>query len=325
MRHGTLAARVHAEVDPVLGLTSVEAALELRERWAELLRLQVVAFPQDGIQRLPGTEDLLREALRLGAEVIGGVPYVDPDPRAHVEMVLALAREFDRPADFHVDFSDDPSTLLVGYIADRALEVGLAGRVAVGHVTALGALEPAAAEAVIERIAAADLSVLVLPATDLHLGGRGDTHNVRRGLTPVKRLLAAGVNVAFGSNNVRNAFTPFGNADPLEVGLLLMVGAHLTDPEDVPTVYRMGTTNAARAIGLDDYGLAEGRPANCVLFDAESPWEVLVGQAEKWYVVANGRVVAENRREQWLAKPGAVNPNAATVSSDMETSRPLSS
>lgn len=309
LRHGTLAARVHAEVDPVLGLTSVEAALELRQRWRDAIRLQVVAFPQDGIQRLPGTEELLREALRLGAEVIGGVPYVDPDPLAHVETVLRLAVEFDRPADLHVDFSDDPRAIQVGSIADRALALGLAGRVAVGHVTALGALAPAEAEPLIERIARADLNVLVLPATDLHLGGRGDSHNVRRGLAPVRRLLAAGVNVAYGSNNVRNAFTPFGNADPLEVGLLLMVGAHLADPEDVPIVYRMATTHAARAIGLADYGLAEGHPANCVLFEAASPWEALVGQAEKRYVVANGQIVAENRREHrstHLAHRGSV-------------------
>ena len=235
--------------------------------------------------------------------MIGGVPYVDPDPHAHVETVLKLACELDRPADFHVDFSDDPTTLDVGYIADRTVETGLVGRVAVGHVTALGALEPPAAEAVVERIARADLSVLVLPATDLHLGGRVDRHNVRRGLAPVRKLLAAGVNVAYSSNNVRNAFTPFGNADPLEIGLLLMVGAHLTDRDDVPLVYQMATANAARAIGLPGYGLAEGNPANLVLFEAPDVWEALVGQAEKRYVVARGRVVAENRCEQWIQVP----------------------
>jgi cytosine deaminase len=311
LRHGTLAARVHAEVDPLLGLTSVEAALELRDRWRDTIRLQVVAFPQDGIQSLPGMEDLLREALRLGGDVIGGVPYVDPDPHAHVETVLRLACEFDRPADLHVDFSDDPSALTVGYIADRTVETGLVGRVAVGHVTALGALEPAAAEAVVERIARADLSVLVLPATDLHLGGRGDSHNVRRGLAPVKKLLAAGVNVAYSSNNVRNAFTPFGNADPLEIGLLLMVGAHLTDREDVPMVYQMATANAARAISLPDYGLAEGNSANVVLFEAPDVWEALVGQVEKRYVVAEGRIVAENRCERWLETPSAMSERSS--------------
>jgi cytosine/creatinine deaminase len=303
LRHGTLAARVHAEVDPVLGLTSLEAALELRQRWRGTLELQVCAFPQDGIQRLPGTEDLLREALRLGADVIGGVPYVDPGHRAHVDTVLALADEFGKPADFHVDFSDDPAVLDVGYIAERTLALGLTGRVAVGHVTTLATLPPARLAPLLELLAQAELSVLTLPATDLHLGGRGDAYNTRRGLTPVRALLAAGVNLAAGSNNVRNAFTPFGNADPLEIGLLLMVGAHLSDREDLPTVWQALTANGARALGLAEYGLAEGRPANLVLFEAPDVWEALVGQAEKRYVVANGRVVAENRRESWLALP----------------------
>jgi cytosine deaminase len=303
LRHGTLAARVHAEVDPVLGLTSLEAALELRQRWRGTISLQVCAFPQDGIQRLPGTEDLLREALRLGADLIGGVPYVDPDHHAHIDTVLALAEEFDLPADFHVDFADDPAVLNVAYIAEQTLARGLSGWVAVGHVTALAALSPERLAPLVELLARADLSVLTLPATDLHLGGRGDRYNVRRGLTPVRTLLAGGVNVAAGSNNVRNAFTPFGNANPLETGLLLMVGAHLSDRDDLPTVWQTLTVNAARALGLAEYGLAEGRPANLVLFEAPDIWEALVGQAEKRYVMANGRVVAENRRESWQMGP----------------------
>ena len=305
LRHGTLAARVHAEVDPVLELKSVEAALELRERWRQHIQLQVVAFPQDGIQRLPGTEDLLREALRMGAEVIGGVPYVDPDHHAHVETVLELAEAHGVPADFHVDFSDDPSTLNVAYIARRTIERGLFGRVAVGHATALAALEPRVLEPLLALIAEAGISVLVLPATDLHLGGRGDAYNTRRGLAPVQRLRAAGVNVAASSNNVRNAFTPFGNADPLEIGLLLMAGAHLSDPELAPVVFEMLTEAGARAMGLDTYGLAEGQPANLVLFEAESVWETVVGQVEKRLVIANGRVVAENRLVQHLELPAA--------------------
>ena len=303
LRHGTQAARVHAEVDPVLGLASLEAALELRQRWHGTLDLQVCAFPQDGIQRLPGTEDLLREALRIGADLVGGVPYVDPDHHAHIDTVLALAEQFGCPADFHVDFADDPAILNVAYIAEQTLARGLTGRVAVGHVTALAALSPERLAPLVELLARAKLSVLTLPATDLHLGGRGDTYNVRRGLTPVRTLLAGGVNVAAGSNNVRNAFTPFGNANPLEIGLLLMVGAHLSDRDDVPTVWQTLTVNAARALGLSDYGLAEGHPANLVLFEASDVWEALVGQVEKRYVVANGRLVAENRRKNWLMGP----------------------
>jgi len=138
--------------------------------------------------------------------------------------------------------------------------------------------------------------VIILPATDLYLGGRRDSHNVRRGLAPVARLREAGVNVAYASNNVRNAFTPFGNADPLEVGLLLIAGGHLAARADVEAVFAMATVHAARAIGLTDYGLEPGCRADLVLLDAVDPWDALVSQAEKSLVIAGGRVIVENRR-----------------------------
>ncbi|MCC7106656.1 MAG: amidohydrolase family protein, partial [Chloroflexi bacterium] len=226
--HGTLYARVHAEIDPVLRLTSLEAMLELRERWRERIQLQVVAFPQDGIFCQPGTLELLSEGLRMGADVIGGCPYVDPDPAAHVDAVFAMARRFGVPADFHIDFADDASQPIVSpYVAERTIAEGMQGRVVLGHVTALGSLPLDKAKRIAEQMAEARLHVVSLPATDLHMGGRGDATRVRRGLTPAKLLLRAGVNVAIASNNVCNAFTPYGNADPLEIAQLMMVGAHL--------------------------------------------------------------------------------------------------
>jgi cytosine deaminase len=300
LRHGTLAVRAHAEVDPILGLSALETALELRERYAGLLTLQVVAFPQEGIQKAPGTEDLLREALRLGADALGGVPYVDPDPAAHLDTLFRLALQAGVPLDLHADFSDapppDPPGLTARRAAERALAEGYVGRVVLGHATALGALPPAELAPLAELLARADVSVVCLPATDLYLGGRADTHDVRRALAPVAALRRAGVNVAYASNNVRNAFTPFGNADPLEIGLLLVAGGHLAAHADVEAVFEMATTNAARAIGLSEYGVSVGDRANLVLLDAVSPWQALVGQAEKLLVIAEGRVVVENRR-----------------------------
>ncbi|MDP8921876.1 MAG: amidohydrolase family protein [Chloroflexota bacterium] len=295
LRHGTLYARVHAEVDPILALNSVEVALELRERYAGLLELQVVAFPQEGIQRAPGTIELLDEALRLGADALGGVPYRDPDPCAHVDAVFRLGLEHGVPLDFHADFSDDPTGLTTTYIAERTLAEGYAGRVVVGHATALGALSAEALAPIADALARADISVIVMPTTDLYLGGRRDEANVRRGLAPVARLLRAGVNVAYATNNVRNAFTPFGNADQLENGLLLLAAGHLASPAEVEQVFAMATANAARAIGLREYGLVPGDRAHLVLLDAASRWEALVSQAEASLVIASGRVAVENR------------------------------
>ena len=299
-RHGTLFVRAHVEVDPILGLSALEVALGLREQLRGLMSIQVVAFPQEGIQKAPGTEELLREALRLGADALGGVPYVDPDPVAHLDTVFRLALAVGVPIDLHADFSDDPPAdppgLTARRAAERALAEGYVGRVVLGHATALGALPPTALEPLADLLARADVSVVTLPATDLYLGGRNDRANVRRALAPVQVLRRAGVNVAYASNNVRNAFTPFGNADPLEIGLLLVAGGHLASRRDVEAVFEMATTNAARAIGLTGYGVAVGDRANLTLLDATNPWEALVNQAEKALVIAEGRVIVENRR-----------------------------
>lgn len=299
-RHGTLYVRAHVEVDPILGLSALEVALGLREALAGLMTLQIVAFPQEGLQKAPGTEDLLREALRLGADALGGAPYVDPDPVAHLDTLFRVALEFGVPLDLHADFSDDPPAdppgLTARRAAERALAEGYVGRVVLGHATALGALPPAELQPLADLLARADVSLVTLPATDLYLGGRTDSHNARRALAPIRALREAGVNVAYASNNVRNAFTPFGNADPLEVGLLLMAGGHLAARRDVEAVFGMATTNAARAIGLTGYGVAVGDRADLVLLDALSPWDALVSQAEKALVISGGRVVVENRR-----------------------------
>ena len=299
-RHGTLHVRAHVEVDPILGLSALETVLSQRESLAGLMTIQVVAFPQEGLQKSPGTEELLGEALCLGADALGGAPYVDPDPVAHLDTLFRLALAAGVPLDLHADFSDDPPTdppgLTARYVAERTLAEGYLGRVVLGHATALGALPPDLLRPLADQLARADISVVTLPATDLYLGGRGDTHNVRRALAPIRALRDAGVNVAYASNNVRNAFTPFGNADLLEIGQLLMAAGHLASPGDVEAVFGMATTNAARAIGLTEYGVAVGNLANLVLLDAASPWEALVSQAEKVLVIAGGRVVVENRR-----------------------------
>src|SRR3954471_19849324 len=191
-RHGTLYVRAHVEVDPILGLSALEVALELRQTLAGLMTLQVVAFPQEGIQKSPGTEELLREALQLGADALGGVPYVDPDPVAHLDTLFRLALEAGVPLDLHADFSDeppaDPPGLTARHAAKRALAEGYIGRVVLGHATALGALPPAELQPLAELLARADISVITLPTTDLYLGGRTDTVNVRRALTPVAAL-----------------------------------------------------------------------------------------------------------------------------------------
>jgi cytosine deaminase len=246
----------------------------------------------------------MREALRMGADVVGGVPYIDRDASAHVERVFALAREFDRDVDFHLDTFDEARDLSIHRVAELTVAQGWQGRVCAGHMTALGALEPDALAPIAAMIREAGISVLALPATDLYLMGRGDTRNVRRGLAPVRRLADAGVNVAVATNNVQNPFTPWGDADLLRMANLLATAAHLGTVEDLVLALRMATANAARAIRLRDYGLVEGARADLVLLDCREPAEAVAAIPERLVVVKDGVVSVENRLETVFARGG---------------------
>jgi cytosine deaminase len=304
VRAGTVAIRVHPDVDPLQGLLGVETALELQQEYRDLVDIQIVAFPQEGIVKSPGTLELMTEAMRMGASVVGGCPYSEADwdgTRRHIEHVFELAERFDAPVDMHADFADDtqdPRFTAARHIAEQTLKRNYHSRVSLGHVTSLAALSPQESEDVIALLRQADVQIVTLPATDLYLGGRRDTKNQRRGLTPVHLLRDSGVNVTFSSNNVRNAFTPFGKADPLLIGNLLAHAAQFGTPHSQAEVLRMATYDAARSIGIaDSYGLAVGKAADLVVFDCYRVDDVLLDIPVRRWVVKRGRVTVETRHE----------------------------
>jgi len=300
--HGTTAMRSHVEVDPIVGLKGLEALLPLRQEYAPALDLQLCAFAQEGILQSPGTEALLARALHAGADLVGGCPYNDTDARAQIDIVFRLAREFGVDADFHIDFFDEPQHLHVQYIAEQTVRHGWQGRVAVGHLTELAALPPVEQDRIIAAIRAAGLGVIILPATDLYLMGRKDIRSIRRGLTPVKRLLAAGVPVAAATNNVRNAFTPVGTADPALMGFLVAVGCHMGARTDLLQVLAMLTEHPARILRLRDYGLDVGLRADLVVWEAAQVEDVIATLAPRRLVTKGGRVTIEHERavkERW--------------------------
>ncbi|HEX9821277.1 MAG TPA: amidohydrolase family protein [Methylomirabilota bacterium] len=293
VRAGTTAMRTHVEVDPLVGLTGMEAMLPLRAEYAPALDLQLCAFAQEGIVQAPGTEGLLRRALTMGADLIGGCPYNDRDALEHIRIVFALATAFGVDADFHVDFADEPEHLHVREIAAQTLRAGWQGRVAVGHVTELGAVPGFRQDEIIAEIAAAGLGVICLPATDLYLMGRQDDGNARRGLTPVRRLLGAGVPVALASNNIRNPFTPVGTADLAHMAFVAALAAHMGTPADLRALLAAITLHPARLLRLPDYGLAPGCQADLVAWDCASPEEAVATLAPRTLVVKRGRVTIE--------------------------------
>lgn len=303
-RQGVTALRAQCQVDREIGLKHLEALLKVREKYRDLVEVQIVAFPQQGLLDQPKTIDLFREAFKLGADVMGCGSNLDPaaatieDIHHHIDVAWDLAMEMGVDIDIHADLGlperVQAEELECTYIARRAEETGYQGRVAVGHACALDSLEPDAAQRVIEQISRARLTIISQP--DMYRLARQDRRSVRRGLTRVKELLAAGVNVTFASNNVRDAFRPLGNFDLLEEGLILAYGAHMDSVQQLETLVKMCTENAARGLRLQAYGLNVGDRADLVVLDAVSPSAALVGQAEKLYVIKNGNLVASNQR-----------------------------
>lgn len=309
--NGTVALRCHPDVDTIQGLVGVETALALKEEYAALIDLQVVAFPQEGILKSPGTLDLMRDALRLGADVVGGCPYNEPTwdaAAAHVDLVFELAARAGCDVDIHADFADSVSDrrfAAAAHIARKTIERGYQGRVTLGHVTSLGALMPEEASGVISLLGEAGIHIVTLPATDLYLGGRTErTLNRRRGLTPIQALRDAGVNVAFSSNNIRNAFTPFGTADPLQIGLMLAHAGQFGSPSDQAFVLHMCTHGAAQAMGIAGrYGIAVGKHADLVVVDTRRVSDALLDLPSRLWVVKRGRVTVETQHSCRIHRP----------------------
>jgi cytosine deaminase len=293
---GTTAMRSHVEVDPIVGLAGMEAILSLKQKYAPAIDLQICAFAQEGILQARGTEDLLRRALDMGADVIGGCPYNDTDAQKHIDIIFKLARDFDVDVDFHLDFNDTPRNQHILPVIAATLEAGWQERVAVGHLSELSALAPAKQDEIIARIAAAGIGVICLPTTDLYLMGRETEVNPPRGLTPVRRLLAAGVPVALATNNVRNPFTTVGTADLAHIAFVGAVAAHMGTPAQMRDLVDTLTVHPARMMRLPDYGLAVGKRADLVVWECERVEDIVAALPDRAFVLKNGRVSVEHER-----------------------------
>ena len=293
--NGALHVRSHVDVtDPAL--VALDALLEVRDRVRDVIGLQLVAFPQEGICSFPGGEELLEEAARRGVDVIGAIPHYEDtreDGVRSVHVALDVAQRHGLRVDAHCDEIDDEQSRFVEVLAAHALRTGLRERVTASHTTAMGSYNPAYSYKLHRLLARSGINLVSNPMVSLHLQGRFDGYPKRRGLTQVKEVLAAGVNVAFGHDDVLDPWYPLGTANPLQVA---HVGAHATQmlsPAEVAECFRMVTDRAAAVLGLGDaYGLEVGRPASLVLLPASSPFDAVRRQVRPTHVLAHGRVVA---------------------------------
>jgi cytosine deaminase len=296
VRHGCTSMRAHVEIDSFVELRGVEAMRRLQADLVGVLDLELIAFAQEGIFNDGVTKDLLREGIKMGLRWLGGCPYMDKDQRGQIDWFFETAQELGVPLDFHADSSDDPALLTCDYIAEHTIKRQMHGRVTVGHLCMLDVLEPPHRAQVIAKLREARIHVISLPATEMHVKARTDTRRTWRGVARLGELRDAGLNVAVSTNNIVNPFTPYGHPDLLRQALVAALSMHLGNLDQMAWLLELITTNAARAIGIEGYGLAEGCRADLVVLDARDSAQAITEQAEKLYVIKNGRVVARNRR-----------------------------
>ncbi|MEG0293503.1 amidohydrolase family protein [Enterococcus sp.] len=294
--NGVTAIRTHAEFDPAQGFTGFDVIMQLKEEYKHLVDIQVVAFPQEGIFKAPGTETMMYQAMEMGADVVGGIPYNDAPANDHIDLIFDIAKRFDKDIDLHQDFSDEADHMSIIYLCQKTIDEGYEGRVSVGHLTALHALPDAELNPIIALMAKAKINVMALPATDLHLGARNDEYNVRRAVTPIRKLRDGGVNVCIATNNIRNAFTPYGNGDIFQTAMIAIPVAHLGGADDLPTVLPMITENPAKALKLEGYGIAEGNKADLVILDTKVVNDAIIDIPTRLYVIKDGKITVETTK-----------------------------
>lgn len=292
IRHGVRRVQAFADVDSTAGLTGVEALLELKQEVRDVVDLRVVAFPQDGLLCAPGTEELIREAVRLGVDVVGGIPWLehtDADAAEHVRRMVDLAEQADLRVAMLVDDAGDPGLRTTEMLASALVRRGMIGRASAQHARASGLYPEPYLHRLIQLCRTADLGFVSDPHTGpLHL--------------PVFTFAEAGLGVALGQDDIEDAYYPFGRHNMLEVAFLAahLLGAR-TDP-DLERLYDMVTVNAARVIGAPSAGITPGAPADLVVLQGRTLREALTHHTPPRHVVVGGTVVASTEQQTTFAE-----------------------
>ncbi len=291
---GTQYIRTHVDIcDP--DLTALHALVELKKEVEDIVELQIVAFPQDGIIRYPGGAVLLEKALAAGADVVGGIPHHErtrEDGLESLDIVFKLAGEYNKDIDVHTDETDDDHSRFAEYLAAKTIKEGFKGSVAASHTTAMHSYNNPYAFKLIGLLKEAGINVITNPLDNIALQGRFDTYPKRRGLTRVKELLAAGVNVAIGHDSIMDPWYPLGRGSMLEAAFMCLNVTHMTGYEEMEQIFDALTYNPARIFRLEGYGIEAGNPANMIILNAGSKINALRQGAEALYVIKEGRVVA---------------------------------
>ena len=298
--------RAHVDVDTRQGLKALEGVLRARERFQDRIDIEIVAlalepFVAEGDGGPVPT--LLREALAMGADVVGGIPNVEEGAAArlrHIDMLFEIAGPAGAPVDAHADYYADPAEKVLEALAERTIAHGYEGRVMAGHCSALATYPADEARRVIEKVRAAGITICISPMTNLQqasLEGRLPTH---RGSSRALELLDAGAGIVAGTDNMADVWFRYARLAPLQTALATILSAAFRSDAEIGCAFEMVTTRAARALGAPDEGIAEGAPADLSVFEATSLDELLRNLPSKRTVVKGGRVVGGVEGRYWV-------------------------
>ncbi|MBO9496323.1 cytosine deaminase [Thalassotalea sp. G20_0] len=287
--------RSHVDTtDP--SLTALQALLELREEMRELIDIQLVAFPQEGIPSFPKGAELLEEALKLGAEAVGGIPHFEYTREYGIDSlktVFDLAEKYDRLIDIHCDEIDDEQSRFVETVATLALERAMGQRVTASHTTAMHSYNNAYVVKLMRLLTNSGIHFIANPVTNLNLQGRMDSYPKRRGITRIPELLEAGVNACFGQDDIVDQWFPMQGGNMLLVLFTGLVGCQLTGFDQINRGIDLITHNSARCLNIhDQYGIAVGKPANLIMLDSESVFDAVRRQASVTHSIRRGKLIA---------------------------------
>jgi cytosine deaminase len=293
---GVLYVRTHADVSEK-NLVALLALLDVQQMVKDWITVQVVAFPQDGVYGTPGNEALLEEALRLGADAVGGIPHYEltrDDGVKSIYRIFELAAQYDRMIDVHCDEIDDDQSRFLEMIVAQAIRTGMGSRVTASHTTAFGSYNNAYAFKLMGFLQRTNINFIANPLINITLQGRTDTYPKRRGVTRVKELWQIGQNVSLGHDCVQDPWYSLGTGNMLDVANMAVHVCQMTGTEEIDACYNMVTWNGARTLQMEDqYGIEVGKPANLIVLDADSRYDAIRRRATVRYVISRGQLIAQ--------------------------------
>lgn len=301
--NGTTFFRLFCDVGTIGGLRAARGLLLVREKMKNHCRIQVVAFPQEGLLRDPGAAELMEEAIKEGCDVVGGLPwyeYTDEEARQHIDICFGMAKKHDLDIHMLVDDTDDANSRSLEYLALKTMREDYHGRVAASHCGAMAGYNNSYAAKIVDMVATAGITISVNAHINLVCSARLDREPKRRGIARVKELLARGANLVTSQDDVNDPYYPFGKPDPLECAAMLAHVAQLTLPHELEQAMDAITVNAARAARVTEYGVAPGKTADLVVVGAPSVHEALRLQPPRLHVFNSGREVARAQLSQEL-------------------------